>query len=392
MTGSSASLHELRPAVPAHAWRPLLGYFSSRRRLAGALFLLLAAYPIYLFGLRTRMLFKAATILYAIDGQPPTRTLSAYTRLFGNSFQTRDLQIPGRNGLIPTRIYSPQNRPNAPVMVFIHGMTPAGYRDPIMVRLATAMAQTGLQVVTPDIRSEQQILMRFEGISDIDDVVRWAAETNKQKVSLMGVSFSGGLAVAAAAQPNSSRYLRAVLSISGYNDLDRLGRYYIQYGEEGPDHHLDPVKPPLESPLYIALQHLDEIVPAADVGIIGQAALDRLRKQPEQEQRDVAAFTPAQRKLYLDLQLLDTPQIRQKYLALLDRHRADWSAISPHSCIRGLSAPLYLLHGEVDPTIPLSEAEWNVHDAPANLPVHLYISPTMHHVVVSAHPPRLQKL
>ena len=392
MTGSSASLQDSRSTTPAHAQRHPNRFYFSRRRLAGTLFLLLAAYPMYLFGLRTRMLFKAATILYAIDGQSPPRTLGAYTHFFGNSFRARDIEIPGRNGPIPTRIYSPQNRPDAPVMVFIHGMTPTGYRDPIMVRLASAMAQAGLQVVTPDIRSEQQILMRFEGISDIDDVVRWAAKTNKKQVSLMGVSFSGGLVVTAAAQPGYSQYLRAVLSVSGYNDLDRLGRYYIQYGEEGPEHHLDPVKPPLESPLYIALQHLDEIVPAADVGIIRQAALDRLRKQPEQEQRDVAAFTPAQRKLYLDLQLLDTPQIRQKYLALLDRHRADWSAISPHSCIRGLRAPLYLLHGQIDPTIPLSEAEWNVHDAPPGLPVHLYISSTMHHVVVSAHPPRLQKL
>lgn len=382
----------LRSRAVSHPTRGSIHSSSSRLRNLWIVFFLLAAYPMYWLGVRTRMLFKAATILYAIDGQTEPLTLQIYTRLFGNSFASQDIEIPGKNGPIPARIYTPKNRPNAPTMVFIHGMTPTGYRDSIMVRLATCMAQTGLQVVTPDIQSEQHLLMRFDAISDIDEVVRWAATQKKQTVSLMGVSFSGGLVVTAAAQPGYAHYLRTVLSVSGYNDIYRLGRYYIQYGEEGPDHHVDPVKPPLESPLYMALQYIDEMVPAADIPAMGEVTLDRLDKQPEKEQHDLERLTPAQRKLYLDLQLLETPEIRAKYLALLNRHHAELAAISPHSSIAGLKAPLYLLHGEIDPTIPLSEAEWNVYDAPNNLPVHLFISPSMHHVLVSSHPPRLQKL
>jgi dienelactone hydrolase len=346
----------------------------------------------YWLGLRTRMLFKAATILYAIDGQSEPRTLQIYTRMFGNVVETQDIVIRGKNGPIPARVYTPMHRADAPTMVFIHGMTPVGYRDPIMIRLAQCMAQMGLQVVTPDIHSEREMLMRFDEISDIDETVRWAATQKKQKVSLMGVSFSGGLAVTAAAQPGYAPYVRAVLSISGYNDIARLGKYYIRYGEEAPNDYLDPVKPPPESPLFIAIQHMNEMVPAADVSPISKVILDRLDKQPEKEQRDMESLTPGQRKLYLSLQLLDTAQIRDQYLMLIQKHHAQLSAISPHSSIGGLTAPLYLLHGAVDPTIPLSEAEWNVHDAPENLPVHLFISPFMHHVVVDAYPPRMQRL
>lgn len=353
--------------------------------------LLLAAYPMYWLGARSRIVMKAAWVLYAVNGQQPPHALRLYMRHFGNSFETHDINIAGKNGSIPVRIYTPHNRPHAPIMVFIHGMTPMGYHDPLMLQMAIALAQAGLKVVTPDIRSEQHVMMRFDEISDIDEVVRWAAKRNKQTVSLMGVSFSGGLVVTAAAQPEYARYVRAVLSVSGYNDIDRLGRYYIQYGEEGPDHHMDPVKPPLESPLFIALQYMNDMVPQADILAIRKVTLDRLRKEPGKEQHDLQTLTDAQRKLYLELQLLNTQQIREKYLALLDRHRAELAAISPHSSIGGLHAPLYLLHGKIDPTIPLSEAEWNVHDAPRNVPVHLFVSPIMHHVILDQHPSRLQK-
>ena len=354
-------------------------------------FLLLAAYPVYWLGARTRMIVKAAWILYSVDGQRPPFALRVYTRLLGDKYETRDIDIPGKNGPIPARIYTPRDRPHALVMVFIHGMTPLGYRDPIMLRMGSSMAQAGLQVIAPDIRSEQQVMMRFDEISDIDEVVRWAAAQNKRKVSLMGVSFSGGLVVTAAAQPDYADYLKTVISVSGYNDIDRLGRYYVQYGEKGPGSHLDPVKPPPESPLFIAVQYMADMVPQADISAIRKVTLDRLRKQMEEEQQDLKTLTPAQRKLFSDLQLLDTPQIREKYLALLDRHREEMAAISPHSSIGGLHAPLYLLHGKIDPTIPLSEAEWNVHDAPRNVPVYLFVSPIMHHVVLDEHPTRIAK-
>lgn len=364
----------------------------SRRRSLWIASLLLVAYPLYWLGTRADVLLKAATILYAIDGQRPPRALRIYTQLRGDNFETRDLAIPGKYGPIPVRVYSPHDRPHAPVMVFIHGMTPLGYRDSIMVRMSKSMAQAGLRVITPDIRSEQQVMMRFDEISDIDEVVRWAAKQSGRRVSLMGVSFSGGLVVAAAAQPGYADDLKTVLSVSGYNDISRLGRYYVQHREAGPDDQSDPVKPPPESPLFIAVQYLPEMVPAGDISAIRKVALDRLRKQPEKEREDFKLLTPAQRKLFLELQVLDTPQIREKYLALLERHNAELSAISPHASIGGLRAPLYLLHGEIDPTIPLSEAEWNVHDAPKGVPVHLFVSPIMHHVVLDDHPPRMQKL
>ena len=386
--------HATEAAINKNSFSKLLGSFTfSSRRSTRYLWIafLLAALPMYWLGARTHMILKAASILYAVDGQQPPAALDIYTRHLGDRFATHDIFIQGENGPIPIRIYSPLDRPHAPVMVFIHGMTPMGYHDPIMVRLARAMAQAGLQVITPDIRSEQHVMMRFDEISDIDEVVRWAATQNKQTVSLMGVSFSGGLVVTAAAQPDYAGYVRAVLSVSGYNSIDRLGRYYVQYGEEGPDHHVDPVKPPLESPLFIALQYMDDMVPPEDIPAIRKVTLDRLRKEPEKEQHDLASLTPAQRKLFLQLQLLDTPEIRAKYLALLDRHKAELAAISPHSSIGGLHAPLYLLHGEIDPTIPLSEAEWNVHDAPRNVPVYLFVSSIMHHVVLDAYPSRLHR-
>ncbi len=378
--------------IPSHGSPRPSARLRPRSHYAWIAFLLIAAYPMFRLGARTRMILKASSILDAINSQTPPLWLRTYTHLLGNKFETKDIQIPGRYGPIPVRIYTPLNNPHAPVIVFIHGMAPTGYRDPIMTSLAASMAKIGLQVITPDIRSERQLLVSFSAISDIDEVARWAAMKNKQQVSLMGVSFSGGLVIVAAAQPGYAHYVKTVLCVSGYNDIHRFSEYYIRHGEVGPDNRPDSAKPPPDGPLMLAIQHLGEMVPADDEAAIRKVTLDYLRKQPEKERQDLVQLTPAQRKLFIDLQTLDTPEIRQKYAALVERHKTELAAISPHSGMGGLKASLFLVHGQYDDTIPVSEAEWNVHDAPRTVPVHLFVSPIMHHVVLDEYTHPLQKL
>jgi pimeloyl-ACP methyl ester carboxylesterase len=120
--------------------------------------------------------------------------------------------------------------------------------------------------------------------------------------------------------------------------------------------------------------------------------VDYVTRQPFEEEKDLSRLSPAQRKLFADLKTLDTPEIRKRYEVLLDRHRSELAAISPHNGLRELKASLFILHGKVDPIIPAEEAEWTAYDAPKNISVHLYIDPWMHHVSLNAYPPRLQKL
>jgi hypothetical protein len=235
-----------------------------RKSHAQILFLaaaLVAVLPvIYVCG-RAEMMLKATSVLYAIDGDRPPRSLRIYVRIFGDRVNTQDVEIPGKNGPIAARIYTPHNHPNAPVMMFVHGMSTGGFRHPSITMLATSMATVGLQVITPDISSERQLLMRFDGVSDTDEVARWAYIKRKQPVSLMGISFSGGLVVTAAAQLRYAQCIKMVFCASGYNDIYRLGRFYLRHGEYGPDGQLDDLQPTPTGPLLMANQHMDEMVP-----------------------------------------------------------------------------------------------------------------------------------
>ncbi len=359
---------------------------AARVSLAMLFALLIAAAGLWFFSL-----LRATSLIYSLSPVRPPLAVRAYMKFFRHPTGQTDFTVQGKNGPVPVRMVFPVDAPNAPMVVLVHGLAPDGNKDGLLNFVAFHMAEIGLRVVMPDIPGEQHRLMRASDLDDVGAAIQWSAAASKQRVALFGISFGGGLAIATAEMPQYSNLVKVVFSDAGYNDIERLGRYYIGERVLGPDGRPYDESRPGSGPLLMAFQHLDEMVPADDVPamkeLILSEALDHSGGPAPPK-----VLTPAQNQIYDDLRAVKTQDIRDAYLRLLERHLAEMEAISPDHNLRGLRAPVYILHGLDDNSIPPQESLWTLHDAPRGVKVHVLITSWMTHAVLWGRASMWQKL
>jgi hypothetical protein len=93
-----------------------------------------------------------------------------------------------------------------------------------------------------------------------------------------------------------------------------------------------------------------------------------------------------------DVLNVKTEQMRSRYHALLERHRAELAAISPEGKIAAIHGSLYILNGYQDPVIPRGEAQWTRQEASSKPDAKILITSWMHHAVLDTHTPFREKL
>lgn len=317
-------------------------------------------------------LLRAASLTYGMSPAPPPLVLKIYSRLFQHNVVTTDFWIQARSGPIEIRMLTPRDLPNAPIIVVVHGFAPTGNQDRLLNTLAERLCRIGLRVVMPNIVSEEMAQMSVTAVNDVDDVVRWSAMTSGARVSLFGISFSGGMVISAAAIPEFANDVKMVFCVAGYNSIDRLGRYYLHDDVRAPDQQPYRETPPLGALVPMALQYMDELVPFNDIEPMRMALLN---KSP-------ASLTFEQRELLDDLLSVKTQDMRIRYHALLEHHRTELAAISPMGKINQVRGSLYVLHGYQDATVPRGEAEWTQQEASHKGNVKILITPWLHHAVL----------
>lgn len=369
----------------------MTGAAGSRRvgwRLPAALVLLLL---LIAGGIRLFSLLRAATLIYGLSPMPAPRVVRVYIKIFRHATAEADFSVASKNGPVAVRVIFPRDRPQAPIVVLVHGLASDGYRDPLLNDLALRLAQIGLRVVVPNISSEQHRLMRSSALYEIGAAIQWSATASGKRVSLFGISFGGGLAIATAEMPQYANLVNIVFSDAGYNSIERLGRYYIGERVDAPDGRPYTESPPGSGPLLMALQHLDEMVPAEDVLPIEKVILgEALNHSGGPAPRGV--LTPSQQRIYDELRTVGSPAMREKYHRLLERHRAEMETISPASHMGGLRAPVYILHGADDNSIPAGETLWTLSEALPGEKVHALITPWMAHAILMGHVSLLKKI
>jgi pimeloyl-ACP methyl ester carboxylesterase len=348
--------------------------------------------PVYLVcaTLLAFLLFFAATVgfrtmravAFLYEMSPPPRHLpfikTACLKLFNHEPVLTELSIQGRRGPLQIRMLTPKDLPEAPVILLIHGFAPKGFRDVGMNAFARGLCRSGLRVVIPNIVSESKLQIDSTSVDDVDDAIRWSAKTSGQKVSVVGISFSGGLVITAAAQPDYADFVKMILCVSGYNSIDRLGRYYLHDVVRKPDAQPYPATALPGSLAPMALQYLDELVSPEDVPALSPA-LRTIMLSRILTDRPPTGLTAKQSVLLDDLLNVRTSAMRQRYHALLERHRATLAYISPAGKIHQVRGSLYVLHGDFDPVIPRGEAEWTQVEAGHKDHVRIVITPWMHH-------------
>jgi alpha/beta superfamily hydrolase len=317
-------------------------------------------------------LLRAASLTYGMSPAPPPLPLRIYSRLFQHKIVTTNFWIQARSGPIEIRMLTPQDLPNAPIIVVVHGFAPIGNQDKLLNTLAERLCRLGLRVVMPNIVSEELAQMSVTAIDDVDDVVRWSTMTSSARVSLFGISYSGGMVISAAAVPEFADDVKMVFCVAGYNSIDRLGRYYLHDDVRAPDQRPYREIPPVGALGPMALQYMDELVSPNDVEPMRMALLN---KSPQ-------PLTARQHELLEDLLSVKTQDMRTRYHALLEHHRTELATISPMGKINHLHGSLYVLHGSLDATVPKGEAEWTQQEASPKGKLKILITPWLHHAVL----------
>jgi pimeloyl-ACP methyl ester carboxylesterase len=281
------------------------------------------------------------------------------------TFTTSDVTVPTRWGAIAARVYTPAGRATRTAVVFpgVHG---GGVDEPRLALFCGRLASTGLTVVCTPLPELREFRITSRSTDAIEDVTDWAiaqpALAPRQRVALVGVSFSGGLALVAAGRDSLRNHLDVVLSVGGYGDLPRALRYLCT--GQLPD---GSTRPPHDYGLaVIALAAAPRLVPADQVAVLEggiltflEASLDdspageRARPLIAAARAAAGGMPEPARGILTDILDRNVARVGALLLPLLEELGQD-PALSPdRSPIT--SAPVFIIHGRDDNVIPSTE-------------------------------------
>jgi dienelactone hydrolase len=301
-------------------------------------------------------------------------------------------------------VYTPAGA-SARTSLLVSGLHASGIDEPRLVRLARQLAASHVTVVTPDIPQ----LSRFEITPDITDLIErsavWLAKESglapDHKVGLMGISFSGGLSIVAAARPSLAGSVSTVFAFGGHDDLPRVLRYLCTGQEPFPPGRLrltgDSADQPFVRPPHdygvavILLGVARHVVPAAQVDPLRAAVRQYLWASALDGGVDKAAAGAAFAAVRVVGGTLPEPS-RTLMRYVVDRDVVHLGArllpyVSASSSDPALSVsrspkpsvPVFLLHGTEDNVIPPVESEYLADDLRGHAPVRLLLSGLISH-------------
>ncbi len=300
---------------------------------------------------------------------------------------TADARTPLR-----ARVYTPADKPRQTILL-VSGLHPAGIDEPRLVRLARTLAEAGATVVTPDLPQLVQFEITPALTDGIEHAAAWlagdAALAPAGRIGLIGISFSGALAMVAAGRPALRGRLRYVLSFGGYDDLARELEYLCgQADVYGRDE-----RPPAPHDYGVAIVLLalaDRVVPPGQVvalrdGVrryLGASALDQVDKA--RARREFAAVQQLARTLPPPSDRLLTYVANRDVAhlgAILRPYVGSYAPAAGLSPSRSPipSAPVYLLHGRDDNVIPAAESRASAARLRGRVPVRLLVSDLISH-------------
>lgn len=327
-------------------------------------------------------------IVHLVGGEGWART--AADLINGRQVAEEPVAIPSRHGSIRARTYRPNAMAGRAVLV-IPGVNPAGLDDGRLVTFGRALARAGLTAVTIELPDLTAYRITARDVDRIEDAAVWLSGrddlSGARPFGLFGVSFAGGLGVAAAGRPALQSRLAWIVSFGGYGDLPRVLRF-LCVGEL-PDGTR--ARPHDYGLAVVLLNVLDRMVPADQVEPLRAAVLTFMdaswldmtdsaaaqRTFARARERQAALPEPAAAIMrWVNDRDVGTAGPRMLPYAL--EVGAD-PALSPERSSPP-DAPVYLLHGAHDSVIPTQESQRLAAWLRPHTRVRVLITPLMIHV------------
>jgi dienelactone hydrolase len=331
--------------------------------------------------------FRAVSLLLRIADPHDNSALAHYGV---NAVEQSPVFTFGDN--VRARVYRPVGVEHAPGMVIVHGVHRLGIDEPRLVAFARDIAASGIVVLTPELRDVADYRITPRSVAPIGQAAQELKRfTHAPHVGVMGLSFAGGLAMLAAADPRWSGDISYVVSIGGHDDLTRVTTFFATDEIPRPDGTVARFPAHEYGALVLVYAHPEDFFVPADVADAREAIRLHLWEQPQLSDAVAARLSAAGKaklKLLFDH---DKPAVRSELLASIARHRDEMAAVSPHGHLGGLHAKVLLLHGSEDSVIPAVETLWLARDSDGQL-IDALITPLLTHVDVGKKPPLRERL
>lgn len=339
--------------------------------LLGVLVLGAVAWPF------TKAHLQAVAMLRLVSGQSVSWIIR---KLVTEPVRTEDVQFSTEAGAVRGRLYLPQRHPNAPGLVVLHGVHRLGMDEPRLVGFATAMASCGLRVLTPELPGIKDYHIDRSSVQVIGESARWFAEKTGEPVGVLGLSFSGGLALVAANDPMYRTDFKFVFAVGSQDEMGHVANYYLTGQETRPDGTIERLKPHEYGPLVLEYEHLEDFVPAKDEAAIRPVLREHLYEDKGAEEQAQARSDARQKTEAAELMDSNSAATKAKLAASDVKHAREMEELSPHRLLQTMTTPVYLLHGEADNIIPSAETLWMVRELPSSTLQEALVSPVLSHV------------
>ncbi len=144
-----------------------------------------------------------------------------------HAVETHDESFEVNGQAVPARLYLPVGVGSAPGIVVVHGMHRLGLNEPRLMTFARALAASGYFVMTPQLEAIAEYRVEAKSADVIGRATQvFSHQLGVPKVGLLCISFSGGLGLMAATDPQYSNSIAWIATIGAYYDLTHVLRFF----------------------------------------------------------------------------------------------------------------------------------------------------------------------
>jgi pimeloyl-ACP methyl ester carboxylesterase len=307
-------------------------------------------------------------------------------RLESHGVDTQEVEVSADGGSVRARLYLPRGVAHPPGMVLVHGIHHLGIDEPRLMNFARAAASDGFSVLTPEIAALADYHVDGNSIGTIGESAAWLQRRlGGGPVTIVGVSFAGGLSLLAACDPRYAPHIRALVLMGAYDNLSRVARFLATSRAEFPDGRTEPYAAHDYGAAVFVYSHLDQFFSAADLAVAHDSLRAWLWERPADAQALYPQLSPAGRSTMEILVARQIDKLRPKLLDTIHDDDAQLAAISPQGKLGELHAPVFVLHGSTDDIIPSTESLWLEKDIPRQDLREALITPAFSHVDPDKH-------
>jgi pimeloyl-ACP methyl ester carboxylesterase len=314
-------------------------------------------------------------------------------RLETRGLDIQEVAVSTTQGSVRARLYVPRGVARPPGMVLVHGIHHLGIDEPRLMNFARAAANDGFTVLTPEIAALADYHVDGASIGTIGESTAWLQERlGTGPVTVVGVSFAGGLSLLAACDPRYAPHIRALVLMGAYDNLGRVARFLATSQAEFPDGRMEPYAAHDYGASVFVYSHLNQFFPVSDLAVAHDALRYWLWERPSDAQALLPRLSAPSRATMEILLARQISRLRPQLLDAIQTDDAQLAAISPQGKLAALHAPVFLLHGATDDIIPSTESRWLEKEIPKPYLRAALITPAFSHVDPDKHAARVDEL